>query len=63
MANKTLKLKINSWNHTCNDGCCSSFGTDVFINDEIVSNGDYDDIQLILKEVLTELGYEVVIEY
>lgn len=63
MANETLKLKINTWNHTCGDGCCTTWGTDVFINNELVSNGDYDDIRVILEEVLIKLGYEVIIEY
>jgi hypothetical protein len=63
MGNETLNIKLQSWDHTCSDGCCSSWGTNVFINDEIVSNGDYDDIRLILKEVLTELGYNVVEHY
>jgi hypothetical protein len=57
-----LNIEVKEWNHTCGDGCCSTWGQDVFINNEKVSTGDYDDIRLILKDVLENLGYKVNIE-
>lgn len=60
---KKLKLKTEYWDHTCGDGCCHSSGTDIYINDVRVSTGDYDNIHLILTDVLESLGYEIEIEY
>lgn len=60
---KKLIIKTKGWSHTCGDGCCYTSGTDVFINDVKVSNGDFNDIDLILTDVLVSLGYEIEIEY
>jgi hypothetical protein len=54
-----VKIKTESWDHTCGDGCCHSYGTDIYINDKKVSQGDYNCIDLILQEVLESLGYEI----
>jgi hypothetical protein len=57
-----LKIKTQDWSHTCGDGCCYSSGTDIFINDEKVSQGEFNSIELILTEVLESLGYEIEFE-
>jgi len=59
----SVVLKTNSWQHNCGDGCCHTYGTDVWINDIKVTHGDFDSIQSILKEVLESLGYSVEIDY
>jgi hypothetical protein len=59
---ENLKIKTKSWDYTCGDGCCTTWGQDVFINNEKVSTGDYNNIELILKEVLEHLGYEIDID-
>ena len=68
MANSKVKLKFKSWHYQCGDGCCDDFGTDVFVNDEIVENedglninSDYD-TEGTIKYILEKLGYEVEIE-
>jgi hypothetical protein len=63
ISNKKLIIKSQGWNHTCGDGCCYTLGTDVFINGKKITQGDYDDIDLILSDVLQSLGYEIEIEY
>ncbi len=60
---KKLIIKSKGWNHTCGDGCCDTWGTDVFVNGKKITQGDYDDINLILSDVLQSLGYEIEIEY
>jgi hypothetical protein len=60
---KKLKIKTKSWDYTCGDGCCTTWGTDVFINNEKVSSGDYNNIELILKDVLEYLGYQIKINH
>jgi hypothetical protein len=55
----SVVLKTNAWEHNCADGCCHTYGTDVWINNTKVTQGDFDSIQSILKEVLESLGYNV----
>jgi len=59
MANKTLTIETKEWTHICSDGCCHTYGTDVFINGEKVSQGEYNNTELILKEVLESLKFKV----
>lgn len=54
-----IEIRTESWTHTCGDGCCYTWGTDVYINGERVSQGDCDDIETILKEVLTHLNFKI----
>lgn len=57
---KKIKLEVIDWEHTCDDGCCTSWGTDVKINGEkVVVKGDDNYIGDILSSVLEHLGYEV----
>lgn len=58
---KKLKIEIEEWSHTCDDGCCYTYGTDVFINGKKVSSGDYNSTEIILKEVLESLNFYVEI--
>jgi hypothetical protein len=60
--NKKIKIKLSDWEHTCGDGCCTTFGTDVFIDGIKVSQGDYYKLDLILDEVLRHLGFITEIE-
>ncbi len=57
-----LSIKTQNWSHTCGDGCCDTWGTDVFINGNKVTQGDYSDTTEIIKEVLEHLGYEIEID-
>ena len=57
---KSILLNVKEWSHTCGDGCCYTWGTDVFINNENITNGDCNNIDYILKDVLEHFGYEVI---
>jgi len=57
---KDIKIKTKSWDHVCGDGCCTSYGTDVWINGEKVSQGEFDSIDEILREVLEYLEFNVI---
>lgn len=70
MNNKTITLKFKSWHYSCGDGCCDNYGTELYLNDEILEHPDPsittnsylgDDIQPALVAVLKKLGYEVEI--
>lgn len=30
-----LKITLKDWSHTCGDGCCNSYGTELYINGEL----------------------------
>jgi hypothetical protein len=55
-----IKIKINHWEHTCADGCCTTYGSDINVNGKQIKLNDYT-TENILKEVLTELGFNVEI--
>lgn len=57
-----MEVKLKYWDHTCGDGCCSTEGVDVYIDGKRVSQGDNENIEIILTDVLKHLGYDVKIE-
>lgn len=68
---KKIKIKLETWNYTCGDGCCTSYGTKLYLNDkelqhpnpEICDNGYVgEDVQTALHAVLKELGFNVKFE-
>ena len=59
MAKKKIRIRFEQWDHTCGDGCCYTWGEDVFINDELVTTfNDYVAKQPLI-DILEHLGYEV----
>lgn len=58
---KKLEIKLKDWDYTCSDGCCSSFGTDIFINGEEIESSNADRYS-VLHHILEHLGYDVEIE-
>lgn len=69
MENKEITLRFKSWHWSCGDGCCDNYGTELYMNDELLDHpvadlsGSYlgDDIEQAMRAVLTKLGYEVKI--
>lgn len=68
---KQLTVTFESWDYDCSDGCCTWFGTSLYLNNKKLphpdkdGSGDYvgDDIEISLRAVLKELGYNVKIEH
>jgi hypothetical protein len=59
-----LLIELEEWDHTCNDGCCYTYGTNVYINGEQLENEDGTSQSQLLKAVLNKLGYtDVRVEY
>lgn len=56
-----LKIELKDWDHTCGDGCCYTYGTDIFLNGEKLDEQHGEDSENALKVVLEKLGYEVEI--
>jgi hypothetical protein len=57
------KVTIKSWSHTCGDGCCYTYGTDVFVDGVKVSSGDFDCILIIIQDLLKHFNIEVETDY
>ncbi|MCY9737489.1 hypothetical protein M5X17_27690 [Paenibacillus alvei] len=56
------KIVIRSWSHSCGDGCCDNYGTDITVNG--VDIGCFDDVDgSVLEKVLKALKIDFEIEY
>jgi hypothetical protein len=61
---KELLIELEDWDHECGDGCCYTYGVDIFVNGEQIENEDGTNPHQLLKAVLTKLGYtNVRVEY
>jgi hypothetical protein len=64
----SVLIEFKEWDYTCGDGCCTSFGTKLFLNgkelehpNEEIKDNSYvgDDTQTAIHAILKELGYDV----
>jgi len=37
-----MKIEFRHWDHTCSDGCCTDFGTEIYIDDVLVEHYNSD---------------------
>jgi len=60
-----IKIEIKEWSRTCGDGCCDTYGTDVFMDGVQVNEFDVSEQEALLIAVIKHLGIEaeIVIEY
>ena len=59
-----LLIELEEWDHTCSDGCCYTYGTNIYINGEQLEDEDGTNHSPLLKAVLSKLGYtDVRVEY
>lgn len=57
-------IELEDWDHRCGDGCCYTYGTNIYINGEQIEDEDGTNPHQLLKAVLTKLGYtNVKVEY
>ena len=68
---KKIKIKLVEWVSHCSDGCCSDYGVQIYLNDELLEHPEDEiisnayiglQVSTSLKAVLKKLGYEVEIE-
>lgn len=68
---KKVKITLEEWDYTCADGCCSDYGTKIYLNGKELEHPntevDYNgyvgsSVDTALLAVLKELGYEVEID-
>lgn len=59
-----LLIELEEWDHTCNDGCCYTYGVNIYINGEQIEDEDGTSSHQLLTAVLSKLGYtDVKVEY
>lgn len=58
MAEEKDHLRLEEWHHTCGDGCCDSWGVDLYINDVLVEQNFIDTTDA-LKHYLSLQGVTV----
>ena len=61
---KEILIELEEWDHTCGDGCCYTYGTNIYINGELLVDEDGMSSHQLLTAVLTKLGYtNVQVQY
>jgi hypothetical protein len=50
-------IELEEWDHECGDGCCHTYGTNIYVNGEQLENEDGTNPHQLLTAVLTKLGY------
>ena len=64
LQDEELLIELESWDHTCGDGCCFTYGVNIYINGEQIEDEDGTNPHQLVKAVLTKLGYtNVKVEY
>lgn len=59
-----LLIELEEWDHTCGDGCCHTYGVNIYINGELIEDQDGFNNHQLLTAVLNKLGYtNVKVEY
>lgn len=59
MDKEKLIIELEYWDHECGDGCCHTYGTNIYVNGKQIENEDGTSSHQALSAVLTHLGYEV----
>lgn len=56
------KILIRDYYHSCSDGCCGEWGTELIVNDRLA--GTYTDVDMdVVKNLLEALDVEFELEY
>ena len=59
-----LLIELEEWDHRCGDGCCYTYGVNIYVNGEQIEDEDGTSSHQLLKAVLNKLGYtNVKVEY
>lgn len=60
--NEPVKIKLHEWTYECGDGCCFDYGTEVSVNEKVISKNT-DDIGGVIQAILNELNINCEIEH
>lgn len=53
-----INVEIREWSHTCGDGCCHTYGTDLYVDGVKVGDRDVSNSYTLVEELLKHLGIE-----
>lgn len=56
-----ITIELKEWDHTCGDGCCYTYGIEIYVNGKLIEGEDGYSSKTALSAVLEHLGYEVEI--
>ena len=59
---KEITITLNHWDYECSDGCCYDYGTELYVNGEMITTQADHNLEDTLWNLLTHLGYKVTIE-
>jgi hypothetical protein len=62
MKTKGITITFNQWEHECADGCCYDYGTELYVDGEMITTQAEHDVEDTIWNLLTHLGYNVTIE-
>ncbi len=51
-----VEIEFKEWDHTCGDGCCSDYGTDIIVNGEKVTEYGDHSLEKTIKLILDKIG-------
>ncbi|WP_440110162.1 hypothetical protein [Paenibacillus sp. QZ-Y1] len=56
------KIVVREYYYSCSDGCCSEYGTELFVNEKLV--GTFTDVdEDVVRNLLEALNVEFELEY
>lgn len=62
MNKQKLSVILEDYDYSCTDGCCTMYGTRVFVNGEKLQ-AENTDTQTIVRGILEHLGYDAQVEH
>ena len=62
MKTKDITITFNEWEHECADGCCYDYGTELYVDGEMITTQAEHNVEDTIWNLLTHLGYNVTIE-
>lgn len=54
-----MKIRVHHWENECGDGCCYTWGVDLYINGVKYEEQTFPSFGEALEFVLTQMGHEV----
>jgi hypothetical protein len=63
MKAKDVTITLNDWEYECADGCCYDYGTELYVNGELISTQADHNLEDTIWNLLNHLGFKVTIEH
>jgi hypothetical protein len=56
------RIKIENWHWSCDGGCCDEYGTNLYINDSLITDNFWGEIETV-TDMLSMFGVECEVVY